>query len=763
MIKIQLSYAKTSILLVMIFSITTLANTWEPKGMGGGGTLINVAINPHNSNEIFVGTDMSEVFHSTDFGKNWTIKPSNQLSGSFDADIRFTSDPDIMYSINWYDPHLLRFSPVVSIDAGQTFQPLPNFPPVASEDYATRIFADPNQTQRIVLAYDSGIYFSDDGGNNYVEVASFDFSVSYGIRLAGVVWDGTTIIVATAQGMYRSNNNGTSFAAFTMSGIPATQYIANFEATQSGASTLYIAATAAADDIAPHMEIPELASRVYRSTDGTSWQEMIIPNSIPYFIETFANDVNTLYLAGAIFRNQAFVPAVWRSNNGGDTWQQLFLSLNNENIQTGWSYDDGNYHWWWDGSAKGFDVDPNNSNKIFMSSNFAYSSVDGGATWQAAYVKESDLNPINTAVTAGLTYQTNGLNPTSSYWIHWIDQQKVFACFTDISSHYSTDGGEHWQVGDDIGLDNNSVYQVVQAANGTLYAAVSELHDLYLDPPDIFLSQASPPGGSIHYSTDNGASWSVFHNFNAPVVWLALDPNDSNSLYVSVVDNTIGGIHVTHELNNGVAASFSTLSAPVRTQKRPYNITILNDGTIVSSWSVKTESDNEIFTASSGVFISTDGGTTWLDRSDINMHFWTMDVVIDLHDATQNTWYTAVRGHQPFSDANVSTTGGLYKTTNRGQTWTRVLSNTQASRVHSITIHPSNPDEAYVTTEGNGLLKTSNLTAAVPLFIQDQDYLFQSPLRTFYNPFNENEIWVTSFGNGMHKLNNDVIFINSFE
>ncbi|MFO0953439.1 MAG: hypothetical protein U0835_20270 [Isosphaeraceae bacterium] len=44
--------------------------------------------------------------------------------------------------------------------------------------------------------------------------------------------------------------------------------------------------------------------------------------------------------------------------------------------------------------------------------------------------------------------------------------------------------------------------------------------------------------------------------------------------------------------------------------------------------------------------------------------------------------------------------GGLYKTTNRGQTWTRVLT---VTGVTSATFNPNDPNELFVTTETDGL------------------------------------------------------------
>ena len=46
--------------------------TFYSKGIGGGGSLWFPAINPANDNEFYITCDMSELFHSADFGKTYT-------------------------------------------------------------------------------------------------------------------------------------------------------------------------------------------------------------------------------------------------------------------------------------------------------------------------------------------------------------------------------------------------------------------------------------------------------------------------------------------------------------------------------------------------------------------------------------------------------------------------------------------------------------------------------------------------------------------
>src|SRR5262249_18832706 len=85
----------------------------------------------------------------------------------------------------------------------------------------------------------------------------------------------------------------------------------------------------------------------------------------------------------------------------------------------------------------------------------------------------------------------------------------------------------------------------------------------------------------------------------------------------------------------------------------------------------------------------------------------------------------------------------LYKTTDRGVTWTRILN---IDRVTSATVNPNDTNEMFVTSETQGLWYSNNIRSANPTFTQVTSYSFRQPERVFFNPYNANEIWVTSFG-----------------
>jgi hypothetical protein len=127
------------------------------------------------------------------------------------------------------------------------------------------------------------------------------------------------------------------------------------------------------------------------------------------------------------------------------------------------------------------------------------------------------------------------------------------------------------------------------------------------------------------------------------------------------------------------------------------------------------------------------------------MYYWTKDIVIDPNDVTQNTWYACVFSGWGGAPNGL---GGLYKTINRGASWTK-LTGTTIDRVTSITFNPTNPNQIYLTSETQGLWISNNINSTTPVFSNVSSYPFQQPERVFFNPYNTSELWVSSFGNGM--------------
>jgi hypothetical protein len=308
----------------------------------------------------------------------------------------------------------------------------------------------------------------------------------------------------------------------------------------------------------------------------------------------------------------------------------------------------------------------------------------------------------------------------------------------------TSDKGQSWKFIPD--LTQNSVYKFVRSASGILYAATSNIHDLY-QSTRIYDAQIDAGTGAVYFSQDNGTSFTLLHNFNHPVVWIAADPSNADRMYASVLHSnnvTKGGIYVTNNLSAGATSTWSKMANPPRSNGHPYSINVLNNSDLVVSYSARKPTSSSAFTDSSGVYYYNYATSTWYDRSHTNMRFWTMDVVIDPNDASQSTWYGCV--FTGWGTSGISGTGGLYKTTDKGLSWVEINYN---FRVNSCTVNPVNPDELYMTTEIDGLWHSANATSGQPSFTQVSAYPFRHPMRVYYNPYKPSELWIVSFGNGI--------------
>ena len=358
---------------------------------------------------------------------------------------------------------------------------------------------------------------------------------------------------------------------------------------------------------------------------------------------------------------------------------------------------------------------------------------------------------MNTVTPKNQSYQSVGIENTTCWQVHWINANNMWACYSDIRGIRSTDAGTSWSF-NYTGNNANSTYRVVQhPTTGTLFAASSNIHDMYQSTRlgDAILD-ATDANGKIIYSTNSGATWQDLHVFNHPVFWIALDPNNPNTAYASVIHyaggSGIGGIYKTTNLNLLGSSTWTLLPNPPRTEKHPASIVVLNDGKVVCTYSGRRTT---AFTASSGTFIYNPSSNTWTDVSHPGMFYWTKDIVVDPNDAAQNTWYVCVFSGWGGAPNGL---GGLYKTTNRGLSWIKLTGST-LDRVTSITFNPNNTNQAYLTTEVQGLWMSNNINSTSPIFAIVQSYAFQQPERVFFNPYNSNEMWVTSFGNGMKMAN----------
>ena len=146
-----------------------------------------------------------------------------------------------------------------------------------------------------------------------------------------------------------------------------------------------------------------------------------------------------------------------------------------------------------------------------------------------------------------------------------------------------------------------------------------------------------------------------------------------------------------------------------------------------------------------GLYRSVDGGEHW-DKITTGLTLrWLADFEIDPRDSRilyLGACEDPVRGSEE---------AGLYKTTNGGRTWNRLI---RRSWGHfGATLSPGNPDCVYMTLVYNG----DNGPAlwfsrdAGQTWTPFEDYPFCSAQGVCFDPDDANVIYVTSFGGGVWK------------
>ena len=231
------------ILMCLSFSnVLAQPNSWQSRGVGGGGSLFYPTINPLNDNEFYVACDMSQLFHSTDFGNSYTQIPFTRLQVGSSSTFEFTNNPLISYctandgNINYG---------VRTLNGGNTWLPLPGNPLNGEDVYALK--ADAANPGRLLINYYNSIYISNDTAKTFNLV--WTASTGSGITIAGVFFDNNEIYIGTNEGLLHSSNGGSSFSKLTTSGMPAAQTIFSFAGAKVGATTRFFCISADNADV----------------------------------------------------------------------------------------------------------------------------------------------------------------------------------------------------------------------------------------------------------------------------------------------------------------------------------------------------------------------------------------------------------------------------------------------------------------------------------------------------------------------------------
>jgi len=100
----------------------SLPAAWTSVGAGGGGSFFEPSFNPSNPSEIWVATDQTDEYHSTNGGASWTVPSFTSIQGNHAAPVQYTSTPNLLFALGPSN------YPQESTNDGATWTLLPNNP-----------------------------------------------------------------------------------------------------------------------------------------------------------------------------------------------------------------------------------------------------------------------------------------------------------------------------------------------------------------------------------------------------------------------------------------------------------------------------------------------------------------------------------------------------------------------------------------------------------------------------------------------------------
>jgi photosystem II stability/assembly factor-like uncharacterized protein len=468
---------------------------------------------------------------------------------------------------------------------------------VASDGTLFAGTGEPTPAGGYVVSSGSGIYRSADGGATWIPV---------GLEGSGAVGRIVTnpsgsIFVAAAghllrpggeRGLYRSGDRGESWELVLAGENDTTGAID--VAIDTGRGQNLLAAMWDRDVVEKRLTGP--GSGVYRSADGgDTWERVSLPGNVaPEQVGRIgvAFAPSSPSRAYAVVSNDARGRAVglWRSDDGGRTWAKTRASAR--------SLDQAGYGWWF---GRVF-VDPRDRDRLFVAGLRINESTDGGDSFVAHGVAGGAVQPAGARAPVVANNQHAMVwDPTRPGRVYLGNDGGIFRSGGDAhtetwvpatsqgwTQHYSV-AGSSWTAS--VPRATGSVAPAAEDGPGSFTIVVPA-------PSDPHVIYAATPRGSLFRTVNGGGDWTRLEEGNDDPMEdvsaaIAVHPSDPDEVFAAFTDRR-GSSRVIKTSDGG--SSWSDISANL--PEAPVNdAVVLRDGTLTVASDV-------------GVFV--ERGSTWL-------------------------------------------------------------------------------------------------------------------------------------------------------
>jgi photosystem II stability/assembly factor-like uncharacterized protein len=760
------------LVLTALLGMRAEAVGFEVTGMGGGGGMFKPGISPDKHADgthlMLLTSDMTGSYRSLDSGAHWQML--NWLTQINATPTGYPPPTDNGYpcfvpggTVYWYTGATLK----QSTDEGATWT---------------------------TVATGSGTW----GGNAIAKIAAIPGTPN------------NTIFVGTATGVWRSTTGGSAWSSCGPSGvcngivtIPSTTNVfailnsgSNlYKSTDSGATWSTISVAAANGHVltsitgGTHGTNTVLFATVdtvgtIKSTDsGATWTVVHGWNSQD-FITMAANQANLASGNGHAFSSitKEGQPShignhIYRTTDGGKSWKNCFDASRDPNQH--WK-DTGNVtRAWtetgldWGFGSFGLAVCNSDTNLLFYASNGdVYVSKNAGDTWTQA---QNVVGPEGAGAWPDTHYSSVGLEVTTC-WGHYIApswwgtsgpapyHDCRWIAYTDIGFARSTDAGSSWMYAAMGCPWRNTFYNVLfdPATVGKMYAATSSRHDI---PTYLGTTPNTDQSGGVCVSTNSGRDWAVLGTGQPalPCTDVAIDPNTSGSsltfyaTFYGESSGPAGGVYKSTDAGATWQNKSTGLGNPgsmhvIQVTIFPTSRTTSHLFCSISGY--HTARSNQ-FNIPGGIWKSTNGGETWtcITNTIVPNLCWPGHFAVD--PTNENVIYLAAAT----GGGNAAGQAGVYKTTDGGTTWKRLLNDANFSAVGGasydecqfVRINPTDPKYVYVGTQGHGLWLTMNgaATGTAADWQCFREFPFVNPTNVCFDPDDPGHIYVTTFGSSV--------------
>ncbi len=434
-----------------------------------------------------------------------------------------------------------------------------------------------------------------------------------------------------------------------------------------------------------HRTYGGVSSGLYRSKNGgDTWEQLT--NGLPggkqgrIAVDVSRSNPDILYCSYSEWDGP--FGEFYKSTNGGDSWTDMNANLNGSS-----------YSWWF----SKIQIHPNIPERVWVGEFYMYYSEDGGQNFStvggmhvdqhALYSHPMESNFVVIGNDGGVYISENG--GLTNTFVTNLPITQFYTCEVNYQNPSQRYGGTQ---------DNGTPRTMTGNENdwGSIYGGDGFI--VRVDPTDSRYVYASSQRGGFGRSTDGGnrfsgarPSGSNRYNWKTPYI---LDPNDPKIMYL--------GSHMVYKSTNR-AQSWSRISGDL-TNGDPGN---WNYATLTALAASPVNGNNLYAGTDDGnVWVNTDGGATknWTKISDNLPVRWVSSLATDPFD--ENTAYVAFSGLR-YHDYEPH----LFRTTDLGATWEDISGNIPDLPINQITIDPDNQGTFYVATD-NGVYVTYNSGAS---------------------------------------------------